>query len=238
MGKDYNENKEEITLIEIFQLLKRNLYFVIIVTVSISLLTIMLSYIWKSVKTPAPLYQAISKVEVSINPERAEQYQAVIELFKADIIIERSIATTGITEEIEDIRAKVKIINSTQPNVIEIIVANEDQEIAISLANAIKDYGISFVSNAMDLISITLVGDAAISGSILEIEKPVNIPLNTIIAGALGILLSVFFIFIKYALYPKISSEEDIKRFLGYKVLLAIPNNDPPKGIKKYLKIR
>jgi capsular polysaccharide biosynthesis protein len=125
-----------------------------------------------------------------------------------------------------------------QANIIEICVNNEDREKAKVLAEQIREQGTSFIKNILPLDKLNVEQETVVSEDGLKSDSGINIKLNTVMGGVLGFIGIIFLILMKYTFSDKISTEEDVKKRLGLKVLVSIPNYAPDSKIKRYLSIR
>jgi len=236
----FHSYKEELSLVDIFEIMKRNLGIIIIITLSTALLALLFSIVLSFVKTPDPLYQAVTKIEVSVSDaEKREQVlQAATDLMESDMIVQKAMEKAMIIGEIENVRKNIEIRRASNANILEIVVNNKDKENAKILADEIREQGVSLVQNILPLDGFKIVQETVVTDDVIRSENGVNVKLNTVIGGVFGFISIIFLVFFKRALNDKIASEEDVKKYLGLKVLVSIPNYASHSRIKRYLSIR
>ena len=164
--------------------------------------------------------------------------QAAADLMKGDTIVQKALEKAKINEETENVNKYIEIRRSEKANIIEICVNNEDREKAKVLAEQIREQGTSFIKNILPLDKLNVEQETVVSEDGLKSDSGINIKLNTVMGGVLGFIGIIFLILMKYTFSDKISTEEDVKKRLGLKVLVSIPNYAPDSKIKRYLSIR
>jgi len=239
-SRNFYEYEEETNLLELYLVLKRNLGIIIVVTISMALLALLFSIFLNFIKTSEPLFQAVSKIELTVSDsEKREQVmQAAADLMKGDTIVQKALEKAKINEETENVNKYIEIRRSEKANIIEICVNNEDREKAKVLAEQIREQGTSFIKNILPLDKLNVEQETVVSEDGLKSDSGINIKLNTVMGGVLGFIGIIFLILMKYTFSDKISTEEDVKKRLGLKVLVSIPNYAPDSKIKRYLSIR
>ena len=238
MEQNYNTYDEEISLLEIINILRRNLIVIIAGTLLFALLAFFISIMMNLISGQTPLYRAVTKVEVIAAEDMTKQQQAVIDLMKSETVIDQAMTNIKMNGEASDIRNLVDAKMSEKPNVIEISVVNQEGTKARELADEIRVQGLNMVNNSMNLAGTNLVETAVVSSQPIYEDKPVKVSLNTAIGGVLGLMLVVFIIFIKYFLNNTIRTPEDVERYLGQRVLVSIPSHEDKKGWRELLTVR
>ncbi len=238
MEPNYNTYEEEISLLEIINIVRKNLYLIAAVTLLFTFLAFSVSIIINLVGTQEPSYKAVTKLEVIAAEEMNRQQQAVIDLMRSETVIEQAMNSIKMNGEASEVRNLVDVKMSERPNVIEVSVINQEQSKARELADEIRVQGLSFVNNSMNLAETNLVEKAVLSSQPIYEETPVNVSLNTVIGGVLGLMIAAFIVFIAYFLNNKIRTAEDVERYLGHRVLVSIPNHEEKKGLRNYLMVR
>lgn len=92
---------------------------------------------------------------------------------------------------------------------------------AQAIANGIADVFMSNVSRIMQINNVQIIDKAGLP------EEPVSprIKLNIAIAGVVGLMMSVFIVFLMEALDQTIKVPEDIEKSLGIPVIGMIPEH-------------
>jgi capsular polysaccharide biosynthesis protein len=132
-----------------------------------------------------------------------------IELIKSKSVlktVEEKINTGYTSEELAQMISAKEQGDDTQLMVLE--VTNSDPENAYLIANAIADIAPTKIVELMDGSSVKVVDYAELP---TEPTSP-NVPKNTVMAAALGFILSVGIVLLRYLLETSIKGEDDIKR--------------------------
>jgi capsular polysaccharide biosynthesis protein len=132
-----------------------------------------------------------------------------IELIKSKSVlktVEEKINTGYTSDELAQMISAKEQGDDTQLMVLE--VTNSDPENAYLIANAIADIAPTKIVELMDGSSVKVVDYAELP---TEPTSP-NVPKNTVMAAALGFILSVGIVLLRYLLETSIKGEDDIKR--------------------------
>jgi capsular polysaccharide biosynthesis protein len=163
----------------------------------------------------------------------------VVDLLKGDTVIKRSIEKIGINNgDLGTIRQDIQISRVENTDILEIIVNSDNRENVEKLADEIVVQGISLINDVLPIKEINTIQETSVSEHVINMRPNVNFKYNIVLGGVLGFIGIVFLIFLKHAVNNKISSEEDVKRYLGVKVLVSIPNRAHDLSIKRYFRIR
>lgn len=238
MGQSYNSYDEEISLLEIISIIRKNFILIIAGTLLFALLAFFISIMMNLISGQTPLYRAVTKVEVIAAEDMTKQQQAVIDLMKSETVIGQAMTNIKMTGEVSDIRNLVDAKMSEMANVIEISVLNQEESKAREMADEIRVQGLYLAYNSMNLAGTNLVQKAVVSSQPIYENNPVKVSLNTAIGGVLGLMVVIFIIFIKYFLNNTIRTPKDVERYLGQRALVSIPSHEDKKGWKELLTVR
>ena len=106
---------------------------------------------------------------------------------------------------------------------------DESPQAAQTIANAIRTVSASHIKSVMDIEAVNVVDEANLP---LSPAAP-SITKYTVLAVAIGIVLSAIIIVICYLLDDTIKSSEDIEKYLGLSTLALIPLNTGEELSKK-----
>lgn len=242
--RDSYYDEEEISLSEVYDIIRRNIVLIVVVTLSAALVGLLISAISSSRRTPQTFYQAVTKVKVVVEDEvvdkekREQVIQVVVDLLKGDTVIRRAADKVGMNGELETIRQGIQISRVENTDILEIIVNSDEQENAEKLADEILIQGISLINDVLPVEEINTIQETIVSEHVINMAPNVNFKRNIGVGGGFGFIGIVFLIFLKHAVNNKISSEEDVRRYLGLKVLVSIPSRVYGLRIRRYFQIR
>jgi len=246
--RDSYYDEEEISLSEVYDIIRRNIVLIVVVTLSAALVGLLISAISSSRRTPQIFYQAVTKVKVVVEDEvvdeekREQVIQVVVDLLKGDTVIRRAADKVGINGELGAIRQDIQISRVENTDILEIIVNSDDRENVEKMVNEILAQGILLINDTLPVQKFDTIQDTRVSKYIVNVAPVVDFKLNTVVGGGLGFIGIIFLIFLKHAIDKRIASEEDIRKYLGLKVLVSIPNcahgSQIKRRVKQYFRIR
>lgn len=228
-----NTNQEssgfELSIFEILALLKRNIKFIIILTLIGGMLT------WGYSKfLIAPTYQSSATVfiqpkvnqnQVSYNDLLTNQklIDTYTQIAKSNLVINQVyplFVNDGLTKE--DIVSAINVATIKDTEIIKFTVVSKDSNLSAEITNRLVTVFIENVNTIMELNNLKVI-DTAVRN-----EKPVGPATlrNGVIGTLVGLMLSVGIIFLRYLLNNTFHSAQDVERFLGLPVLGEIHFND------------
>lgn len=163
--------------------------------------------------------QTITQTEVTLNQKLVATYT---ELIKTNTVLREVIQNLGysISEETLRNNVSVKLVTSTQ--LIEIAVTNEKPEIAQALTNEIVQVFMRKANEMYKLNNINIVDEAKLP----TLPYNINHMKDIIVFIAIGIIVSMAYIFITNMLDSTIKGQEEVEQKLGLTVLAQIPQYD------------
>ena len=218
--------QEEIDLREMFNMLKKGWKIIALITVLAIVISGVISFF-----ILAPVYEASTTMLVG----KAQSYDAQVdyqdvllsqklvktygEIIKKKIILQQVITNENLDLTVEELSEKVSVNPVGDTELIQITVTDRYPLQATKIANGI---GVVFRHRIQDIMNVDNV-------SIIEEATPPIYPikpnkkLNVAIAAILGLILSVFIIFIKEYLDNTMKTPEDVAKYLDLPVLGSIP---------------
>lgn len=220
--------EETIDLREYFFILKKKLWLIVLCAAVCGIVSGLVSYY-----VLTPVYEANTSLIVNkeIEDEKTQmstsddlnfvQKLAVTygEIIKSRTVITSTINKLNLDMTYEELSQAISVttVNSTQ--IIKISVQHANPIIAAKISNTIPEI---FSKEAQRVVKAS--GVEVIDKAIVP-EDPVkpNKIMNVAIAIVLGMMVSVFFIFLKEALNTKIKEPKDIEEKLGIPVFGVVP---------------
>ena len=193
----------------------------------------------------APKYQSTTKVYIlsktgsENNLTYADTQLSTIltkdfkELVKSREVLETVIAQYNLPESYEALAGSISVSNTTDTRIVGISVKDTDPKRAQYIANAVRDVAAVNLQQVMDLEAVNLVDEANLPTSPVEPSKKKF----TLIGFAIGAVLVIGFLILRYYLDDSIRTSDDVERYLGMTTLATIPvfedENDAKKSKKK-----
>ena len=220
--------EETIDLREYFFILKKKMWIIALSAVICGVISGLVSlYVLK------PTYEASTTLIVNkeVEDETAQvstsddlnfvQKLAVTygEIIKSKSVITSTINKLNLDMTYEDLLKEVSVTNVENTQIIKISVQNEDPKVAATICNTIPEI---FSTEAQRIVKAS--GTEVVDKAIVP-EKPIkpNKIMNILIAMVLGVMVSVFVIFLRQGLDTKIKEPKDIEKKLGLPVFGTIP---------------
>lgn len=143
------------------------------------------------------------------------------EIAKSKVVMDEVLSSLDSSLNSEELREMVSVTLLNNTEVIKITVQSTNPSEAQAIANGIADVFMSNVSRIMQINNVQIIDKAGLP------EEPVSprIKLNIAIAGVVGLMMSVFIVFLMEALDQTIKVPEDIEKSLGIPVIGMIPEH-------------
>lgn len=214
------ENKEDIIDIDPMLILKRVTKYIWII-ITIGVIFSIAAYIWSSVMV-VPKYNSSTKVYVlnnNINEKKLTTQDFQIgnyllkdykEIILSSKVLERVIDKNGIKMNLVELRSKIEVKIPQDTRILTITVEDTDAKRAADIANAVRDEAFEEIKEITKEESVNILEKAQESKS----PSSPDIRKNTIMAGAIGILLSLGIVVLKEVLDDRVKKQEDIEEGL------------------------
>ncbi len=222
------EETNEITLQEIFMIIWRKIWIILLATIiggvaSFSLSAFVLDPTYTS---RISMYVNNNKENEStvanLNDINASQklVSTYIEILKSNNVLSKVIEESGLDYTPGDIRSMMSASAVNGTEIFEVKVTTEDAEEAALIANTIAEVAPAEIIRVVRAGSVELIDEAK------PADKPTspNVMLNTIIGIMLGGVLSVLGVLVVAMLDTRVKSEEDLKKYYTIPVLGSIPD--------------
>lgn len=233
-----NRNDEvEIDLREIFGLLIDKL--AIIVLAAILGAAIAFTYTKFLV---SPVYQSKTQVyvtnnkltttdQINVNDLQSSNYltKDYMILVKSNPVLDKVIADLGLKMSTSELAGKIHVSTPTDTRILTIAVNDTDPIMAKKIADAVREASKAQIQAVMGIETVNTVEDAKLP------ESPIspNTKMNILIGFALGFIIAVAVIIIRFILDDTIKAQEDVEKYLGLSVLGLIPELETTDNKKK-----
>jgi capsular polysaccharide biosynthesis protein len=217
VGVAQEENEINIDFVSLFELLLSKIKMIVFVVLVFAVIGALVSS-----QVLVPKYTASVTFYVNNNKNSVSQNLTYSDLSAASMLVptyielirsksvlkavEEKINTGYTSDELAQMISAKEQGDDTQLMVLE--VTNSNPENAYLIANAIADIAPTKIVELMDGSSVKVVDYAELP----TVPTSPNVPKNTVIAAALGFVLSVGIVLLRYLLETNIKGEDDIKR--------------------------
>ena len=141
------------------------------------------------------------------------------EIIKSNTVITSTIKELGLDLTYDELIDSISVTNVTNTQIIKISVQNTNPYLATTICNTIPKIFEKEVQRIVKASGIEVIDKAVVPTSPVKPNKMMNI----LVAVVLGIMVSVFFIFLKEALNTTIKEPKDIEEKLGIPVFGVVP---------------
>lgn len=211
------ENKEDIIDIDPMLILKRVTKYIWII-ITIGVIFSIAAYIWSRVMV-VPKYKSSTKVYALNNEKKLATQDFQIsnyllkdykEIILSSKVLKRVIDKNDIKMNLVELRSKIEVKISQDTRVLIITVEDTDAKRAADIANAVRYEAFEVIKEITKEESAKILDEAQESKS----PSSPDIRKNTIMAGAIGILLSLGIVVLKEVLDDRVKKQEDIEEGL------------------------
>lgn len=226
------EEYETIDLLEILRLLKKNLLVILAVTILLAVAGYLISTF-----AMTPQYEASATLIVNSREDQAaaqapitnDQLTSATKLvdtyaviLTSDTVLDKTISNLNLNMSYNDLveRVRIESVNSTQ--VMKITVKDTDPERARAIAADIVEQAPEIIIQTVKAGSVEIISQAKAEPEPVSPSKAKN----TVLAGMLGLVISVGIVILRYLLNNKFMTDDDITNKLGLTVLGIIPQID------------
>lgn len=221
-----NNNEIEFDVLEIVQILFSRLWLILCVGFVAALICFAVSsYVL------TPYYESTTKIyilnktddtavtytDVQMGTQLTKDYA---ELINSRYVIEKVIEQLALEDmEYEELMKKVSVDTPVDTRIVSITVENTNPELAMRIANCIREVAGEHIQNVMDIEAVNVVETANMP---MEKSGP-SVVKWTLIGAAAGVFLVCAIILIIFLLDDTIKSSEDVEKYLGLSTLALIP---------------
>lgn len=224
MGKELQNDEMVIDLLELFYVLMNKLWIIIlcgvvgaVVAFSGTKLLITPQYTASSmIYILSETTSITSLADIQLGASLAEDF---IVIGKSRPVIERVIRQLDLETNYEELASTISIVNKTDTHILTISVTNPDPELAADISNTLAENIKEQIADIMGTEEPNTVEEAVVP---TKPSSPSTMK-NTLMGGALGVLLVSAVIILLHLLDDTIKNEEDVKKYLGLNTLAAIP---------------
>lgn len=140
-------------------------------------------------------------------------------LVKSRTVTEKVISDLNLNLKSEQLVKKISVKTPSDSRVLEITVSDHDQYEAKRIADKIAQISADTICDIMQIEKVNVVEEA----NVAEVPSSPNSTKNAIIAFALGLILAIAVVVVRFVMNDTINTSEDIEKYLGISTLALIP---------------
>jgi capsular polysaccharide biosynthesis protein len=221
---------KDINLKELFFVIKRRFWLIIIITV---ITTGLGAYYNHSHSNNTPLYQSSSRIIIGANPEDRNTLQVII---KDSTVLDKVVKELGLPQSAEALADQITVASVDNTQVVSISVIDSDPNRAAEIANRTAKVFKVEIKKIMGFEGVRFLSDAKVNPS--PINQSQNKIKLVIIAFIAGVGIGIGLIFLLESLDDSIRSDREVEEMLGLPVLGRVSKmhkkNLKKKNIKQF----
>ena len=230
-----NEEEIEIDMGELLRYLAGKAGYIILTALAFAVLALAVTTFCMT-----PLYTSTTKMYV-LNRQTNEGVTSsdlqsstyltkdYMEMIRSRTVIEAVIADLNLNSTYEDVLGQIDVSAASDTRVIAISVTDKDPYEARDIANAVRNAAAAHIQSVMNTEAVTVVDEANIP---TKKSSPSTIK-NVAIAGGFGLFLALIVCVVLYLMNDKVTTAEDVERYLGLSVLASMPLEEEEVRRKK-----
>ncbi len=233
------ENEEvEIDLVELFRFLLHWIWLIIICGIAAGLVGFLISAFLLTPKyqSTTGIYvmsrqngDTLSYSDTQLATQLTKDYE---ELIVSRTVLESVIAEESLPDTYETLKSRVAVENTSDTRIIYITVTDTDPAKARSISNAIREAAAQHIMSVTEVQAVNTVDEANLP---TEPSDP-SVRKWTAIGTALGMLLCVMILVVRFLLDDTIKTSEDVEKYLGWSTLALIPTIEENQERRKVSK--
>lgn len=222
----YPKTIEEINLIELLLIIRKRLWIIALITILCTGTSGLINYYvlepeYQTYTTlmigrPKEYNQDIEYADLLLNKKLISTYK---EIAKSRRVANEFMSNLGLGFSYDELDKKIDVTIVNDTNIIKIFVKDKDGEVAAYIANEFANVFIKHIVEIMEIENIQVIDRAEIP---LKPYKPKKVT-NMLITSFLGIMLSIFAVFIHAYFDNTIKTADDIEKNLDLSIFGVIP---------------
>lgn len=225
--------EETIDLKEYFQIIKKRAWIIVLITTIAMIVSGIISFFVLSpvyeTKTTlivnsdkAPGTDVITGDQINVSQKLAVTYGEII---KSKVVLDEVAKELKIKGGYSEIEKKLSVSPVTDTQILEVSVQDHNPKRAADIANAIPKVFTKEVKRITKASNVEVIDKAIVP----KIPVKPNKVMNIAIAGVLGVMISLFVIFLLEYMDNKIKSPQDIQKYLELPLLGVVPHESKGK---------
>ncbi|MGP6146525.1 YveK family protein [Jeotgalibaca sp. A122] len=232
--------EEEISLGELFAIIKNKL--VLIISLSIAGLLLSALYTFFVV---TPMYESTTQLlvnravdenvgiqlnDINTNVRMIDTYKDII---RGPVILEDVKANLDTNLTVSEIREMVNITANENSQVFSLTITSEDPVAAANIANEIATTFQNNISDIMNVENVSIISEANVNPNAVS----PNIPMNLVLGVLVGMMLGVGIAFLQHFMDNTIKGSQFINEHIGWTDLgtISVLSQEDKESIEEYL---
>ncbi len=221
---NYNQDEVEIDLKELFGAIWSHIRFVIVCTVLLAVLAAGYTklFITPVYKASSQIYvfnqtnNATSLSDLQVGSQLAYDFQI---LGTTRPVVERVIQQLNLNTTYEKLVRAISVQNIDKSRILKITVASTSPQMAADISNAMAES----LSNRIAEVMVTDAPSIVEKALVPRLPAAPSTKKNTVLGAALGLLISVGVVVVRFLMDDTIKTSSDVEKYLHINTLASIP---------------
>lgn len=226
----------EIDLLQIGRIILAKIWIVILSAVATGLVALIITEMLIT-----PMYQSTSKLyivsrqndntttssDITLSTQLIKDYKVLVTSIP---VVEQVISDLQLNMTENQLIGEISCQIETDSRVLAVTVTDPDPYMAKKIVDSIADVSSKQITSVMRIEEVNIIEYGRIPGG----QSSPNVKKNVIIGVAIGLLLSMAVIVIRYLLDDSIKNADDVEKYLGMSTLSLIPMTKEEYDGKKH----
>ncbi len=208
--------QKEINLKVLFEVIKRHIWLILIITCITSIASGLLSFISEE---PPAVYQ--SSTSILLNSNEINSTSTLEVILRDPTVLGSVIGELGLQQTTNKLNEQITFIDEGG-KIVKIAVRDTNPELAAEIANTTASYFIKQMGNILGIYDTRIVSEALVSNFPVYAAEESSLVKNIILGFAAGIVIGIGIVLFLDSLDDSIRFEKEIEQFLDLQVIGSI----------------
>lgn len=222
----YDYRDDEIDLLQLLKVLKKNWRLIVLSTLSVALLATIYTFIFNPKKYVSestlyltPLVTADGQVDqnsINTNNNLIKNYMSIIE---GDSILDGAAKKVGNNMSAANVKATLSVTNDANTQLIRIQSTTTNPQLSKDIVENVANLFINEMIEKLNVTNISIVDSAKVNNTPISTNNSKYIVLGAIV----GFVLSCGYLTLQFIFDKRLRNKDEVEKYLGIPVLAEIP---------------
>ncbi len=220
-----NNEEVEIDIMQILRMLLTKIWVLIISGIAVGIIAFSITEL-----AITPLYQSSIKLyiinrqngstttlsDIQSSTQLVQDYKVLVTSLP---VVEQVIRNLELDMDSDELVSRIKCEIESDSRVLQVTVTDEDPERAKKIVDAVADISAKQITSVMQIEGVNVIEYGRVA---TEPSSP-NVKKNTILGVAVGVVVAIAVLVVRFILDDTIKSADDVEKYLGITNLSLIP---------------
>lgn len=221
----------ELDVREILEILWRKIWVILGCTVAGAVLVFLYTFLLVdpqyTAKTTLYIYNNDNRQTVGITANDLTASQKLVDTYvlilKSDVVLQKVAKQSGLTYTVSQLNQMISASSMNGTEVLQVSVSSKVPQHAAKIANTVVSVGRDEIMRVVKAGSVEPIDVATVP----QVPSSPNIPMNTVIGGLLGLVLSALAVIVLEMLDTRVKSEADLTNLFDAPIIGVVPSLVP-----------